>query len=248
VRSPLLAWLGLGCAACAPLRAPAAPGVERIVFVGDSLVNRSDAEHHLLEHVRERLARAHPGRAFELVNKGVNGDCIAEIRARLVADVGALEPSVVVLYWDSDAADVETANEPPQRAARLRSAYERDLTAVLHGLRGLTSRVIVSGPTLQGELPHGSNPKDGVLDAYAEINRRLCHRHHATWVDTRQAAFRWLRQNAATPREAGRLTEDGEHLSAAGAALVAERLAAAISHHLGRPVPEGGEAPSSEAE
>jgi lysophospholipase L1-like esterase len=238
VRRRLLAWLGLGCAACTPRHGPATPGVERIVFVGDSLVSRSDSDHRLLEQVHERLRHAHPGRTFELVNAGVSGDCIAEIRARLVADVGTRQPSAVVLYWDSDAANVEQPGDPPERVARLRGAYERDLAAVLDGLRGLTPRVVVSGPTLVGERPHGENAKDSVLDAYAQINRELCHLHHATWVDTRQAAFRWLRQNAQAPRDSGRLTEDGEHLSAIGVSLVATRLAGALSRHLGPPVPE----------
>ena len=61
MRCRLLAWLGLGFAACAPLRGPAAPGVERIVFVGDSLVNRSDGEHGLLERVRRVLEARAPG-------------------------------------------------------------------------------------------------------------------------------------------------------------------------------------------
>ena len=200
-------------------------------------MNRSDGDHGLLQQVRSLLQRAHPGRTFELVNAGVNGDCIAGIRARLVGDVSSLQPSAVVLYWDSDAADVEAPDDPPERVAHLRAAYERDLAAVLDGLRGLTPRVVVSGPTLMGERTQGENPKDAVLDAYADINRHLCRLHHATWVDTRRAAFRWLRQHAAPPQESGRLTVDGEHLSATGVELVAARLAAALSHHLGPPVP-----------
>ena len=98
--------------------------------------------------------------------------------------------------------------------------------------------MVVSGPTLMGELPRGRNPKDGILDAYAEINRRLCHAHHATWVDTRQAAFHWLGGNAPEERDSGRLTEDGEHLSATGVSLVASRLSEALVHHLGPLVPE----------
>jgi len=237
-RRRLLAWLGAGCAACAPLHGPAPPGVERIVFLGDSLVNRSEQDHHLLERVAELVRGARPGVALDLVNAGVNGDCIADIRAR-VKDVLPLAPSVVVLYWDSDAADVEGASDPPARVGLLRAAYERDLGLVLDALRAITPRVVVSGPTLMGERPRGRNAKDHVLDAYAEINRRLCRSHHATWVDTRQAAFRWLRRNAgAGRRDAGLLTEDGEHLSAAGVSLVADHLASALARHLGPLSPE----------
>jgi lysophospholipase L1-like esterase len=232
-RSRLLAWLGAACTSCAPAVGVAPPGVERVVFVGDSLVSRSDRDHALLARVRRALGRSHPAVALDLVDAGVNGDCIADIRARLGADVLALRPAVVVLYWDSDAADVEDEKVSNARSAALRSAYARDLGAVLATLRDATRHVIVSGPTLLGERPHGRNPKDHVLDAYAEINHRLAREHDAAWVDTRRAAFRWLTgQSEAGNRARGRLTEDGEHLNDAGTELVAEEMAAAIGHWL----------------
>jgi lysophospholipase L1-like esterase len=229
----LVAGLCAATAGCAHV-VPAAPaGVERVVFVGDSLVNRSDRDHGLLGQVQRALAGSHPGTAIDLVNAGVNGDCIADIRARLGEDVLALRPAAVVLYWDSDAADVEEAKESPARARALRAAYERDLSAVLATLRGAALHVIVSGPTLLGERPHGLNPKDAVLDAYAEINRRLSHVYHATWIDTRRAAFHRLRANPPDrERDSGQLTEDGEHLNAEGTKLVAAEVASAMSSWL----------------
>lgn len=229
LRRRLLVWLGLGCAACTPPRPPAVPGVERVVFVGDSLVNRSEEEHGLLARVGGLLERLHPDRRFELLNAGVNGDTIAGIRARLQHDVIDLAPSAVVLYWDSDAADVEDSEESPERAAELRVDYERHLAAVLDLLRSATPHVIVAGPTLYGERPRGQNPKDRVLDSYAEINRRISHLHRATWVDTRRAAFTALERDPAL-----RLTEDGEHLSAEGTMLLGDELAAALARQLGR--------------
>jgi lysophospholipase L1-like esterase len=95
------------------------------------------------------------------------------------------------------------------------------------------AHVIVSGPTLLGERPHGLNPKDVVLDAYAEINRRLSHEYHATWIDTRRAAFHWLRANPANrQRDSGQLTEDGEHLNAEGTRLVAAEMSYAMGRWL----------------
>jgi lysophospholipase L1-like esterase len=229
----LVGWLGAAGVACVHPHPAAPPGVERVVFVGDSLVNRSDRDHELLGLVRRDLAQTHPGVALDLVNAGVNGDCIADIRARLAQDVLALRPAAVVLYWDSDAADAEEAGEAAGRSRAIRAAYERDLSAVLARLREATPDVVVCGPTLLGERPHGRNPKDHVLDAYAEINRRIAHANHASWIDTRQAAFRWLRDNAdERDRAAGRLTEDGEHLNAAGTKLVAAEMAAALARWL----------------
>ncbi len=233
-RLRLLAWLGLGCAGCVPpVRGPATPGVQRIVFVGDSLVNRSDQEFSLLTRVREVVERNQPGVSLETINAGVNGDLISAIRARLQRDVLALAPAAVVLYWDSDAVDAESPEDSPERVAGRRLAYERDLDAVLRLLTAATPLVVVAGPTLAGERRHGRNLKDHVLDTYAAINHRCCLARRATWVDTRRAAFRWLRREAGRDRgESGRLTVDGEHLNAAGVALVAEQLGAALARGL----------------
>jgi lysophospholipase L1-like esterase len=231
----LVAWLGAAAAACAHgiHATPAPPGVERVVFVGDSLVNRSDRDHGLLDQVQRALAGSHPGTALHLVNAGVNGDCIADIRARLPEDVLALRPAAVVLYWDSDATDVEDAKESPAGARALRAAYEQNLSAVLATLSDTAPHVLVAGPTLLGERPHGLNPKDAVLDAYAEINRRLSHAYHVTWIDTRRAAFHRLRANPPDRRrDSGQLTEDGEHLNAEGTKLVAAEMASVMSRWL----------------
>jgi lysophospholipase L1-like esterase len=229
----LVAWLGAATAACVHAVPAAQPEVERVVFVGDSLVSRSDRDHGLLDQVRRALARTHPGTALDLVNAGDNGDRIADVRARLAQDVLALRPAAVVLYWDSDAADAEDARESPTRSRALRLAYERNLDAVLATLSAMTRYVVVSGPTLLGERPRGHNPKDHVLDAYAEINRRVSHEHHATWIDTRAAAFHWLQANRFDrDRESGQLTEDGEHLNAEGTNLVAGEIATAMDHWL----------------
>jgi lysophospholipase L1-like esterase len=232
----LAAWIGAASAtgvACAHAVAPAPPGVERVVFVGDSLVNRSDRDHGLLRLVQSSLERSHPGVALDLVNAGNNGDCIADILARLAGDVLALRPAAVVLYWDSDAADVEGAGESRERSRALRSVYRRNLAAVLTELREVTPNVVVAGPTLLGEQPRGQNPKDHVLDAYERINRHACRAHHVTWVDTRRAAFAWLSDHATPPGQgSGLLTEDGEHLNAAGTELVAGEIAAALGRWL----------------
>ncbi len=246
LRRRLAAWIGaasaLGAACAAHAVAPAPPGVERVVFVGDSLVSRSDGAHGLLGLVRGALERSHPGVALDLVNAGSNGDCIADIRARLPQDVLALRPAAVVLYWDSDAADAEDANESPEHSRARRTAYERDLDAVLTALREATPHVVVAGPTLLGERPRGKNPKDHVLDAYERINQRACHAHHVTWIDTRRAAFAWLADHATPPgQDSGSLTEDGEHLNAAGTELVAAEMASALGRWLsGRAAPMPG--------
>jgi lysophospholipase L1-like esterase len=204
------------------------PG-DRIVFFGDSLVHRSDGDHGLLDLVRRGLERRERSRRFELVEAGKNGDRIADLKKRLQKDVLDLRPSAVVLYWDSDASDVDEAGLGPAQLAAVRGAYERDLAEVLEALERVGVYVIVTGPTLIGEKPRGQNRKDAQLDAYASLNRSLAIRFGARYLDTRSLFFAHEARGTADP-----LTEDGEHLSATGVRLVAREVLRALHRWLHR--------------
>jgi len=199
---------------------------ERIVFFGDSLVHRSNGDHGLLDLVRRGLQVREQGRRFELVEAGHNGDRIADLKKRLRKDVLDLRPSAVVLYWDSDASDVDEAGLAPAQVAAVREAYQRDLGEVLGALEGVGAYVIMTGPTLMGEKPRGQNPKDPQLDAYASLNRSAAARFRARYLDTRRLFFE------SAPGAPGPLTDDGEHLSARGVGLVAQEVLRALHHWL----------------
>jgi len=202
---------------------------DRIVFFGDSLVHRSNGDHGLLDLVRRDLERRERSRRFELIEAGKNGDRIGDLKKRLRKDVLDLRPSAVVLYWDSDASDVDEAGFGPAQLAAVRDAYQRDLAEVLEALERAGAYVIVTGPTLIGERPRGQNPKDAQLDAYASLNRSVAMRFGARYLDTRRLFFERDALGAGDP-----LTEDGEHLSANGVRLVAREVSRALHRWLRR--------------
>lgn len=221
-----------------PQTSPADPSVVRIVFVGDSLVHRSAKDHGLLEQARAELSRRHPTRRFDVVDAGVNGDMIADIQARLDDDVIVLKPAAVVLYWDSDVSDVDESRMSTSEVAARRRAYRAVLQDVLTRLVRSGAHVIVSGPTLIGEAPRGQNPKDGMLDDYRRINRAVARSANVAYVDTRRAFLAQLAPQAASGQPKMRLTEDGEHLNDAGAAVALRQFVAAIDAWLrARPAP-----------
>jgi lysophospholipase L1-like esterase len=207
----------------------ATPPLERIIFFGDSLVHRSDGDHGLLALVRGGLEERERGRRFELIEAGHNGDKIADLKKRVNEDVLARRPSAVVLYWDSDVSDVDEGRLSPAQFAAVRAAYESNLSDVLRALVRARAHVIMTGPTLIGEKRRGQNPKDAQLDAYAALNRRMAADSGVRYLDSRHAFF--ARETAATD---GPLTEDGEHLSAAGVRLLAHEVLRALHHWLHR--------------
>ena len=234
---------------------PPPPGVERVVFVGDSLVNRSEQDHGLLGLVRtspralaprrrprprerrqqRRLHRRHP-------------------RAGSPADVLALRPAAVVLYWDSDAADVEDADETPG-ALRARCAPPTSATSTRcsRPCARATPHVVVAGPTLLGERPRGRNPQGPRprrlrADQPARLPRppRDVGRHAPRRVRVAAASTRRARTGtrAPSPRTASTSTP-------AGTALVAAEMASALGHlarragRRGRPSTPGRAAPEA---
>jgi len=229
-------------AASAPAQPPAALAdprpIETIVFLGDSLVHRSNQDHALLAGIRQDLEARHPGRRLELVDAGVNGDQIAEIRERLDRDVLQRRPGAVVLYWDSDVSDVDESHLAPRAREAVRSAYERDLEEVLSRLAASGAHVVVSGPTLIGERPHGRNPKDAQLDAYRDLTRRVCSDVGVHYVDTRHAFERARPHGASAGIDEGLLTEDGEHLNERGTLIVRRLFVEALDGWLRREHPD----------
>jgi lysophospholipase L1-like esterase len=229
--------------ACRPATTPAKPAAAaadtKIVFVGDSLVHRSARDHGLLDRIRKDLVRSHPSRTFEIVEAGVNGDRIADIRARLDHDVLDLRPDAVVLYWDSDVSDVDERTMTPDGVRQVRAAYEADLRAVIDRLVASGAHVVVSGPTVIGERPHRRNERDVQLDAYRHINRRVALSLKIEYVDTRQTFF--ARRPAGAPPDVdhGLLTEDGEHLNDLGVEIAQSLFVRAIDAWLNKP-PDAG--------
>jgi lysophospholipase L1-like esterase len=218
--------------------------------VGDSLVHKAAQDHGMLDGVSRELAKRHPGLQFEVVDAGVNGDMIADILARLDAEVIALKPAAVVLYWDSDVSDVDESRLSPAEVSSRRTAYQRTLRDVVKRLVDSGAHVIVSGPTLLGEALHGQNPKDRMLDEYRRINRAVARSFNAAYVDTRRAFLQRLTEHPPADRDTKVLTEDGEHLNDAGAAVAQAQFVAALDWWLrAKPAaeprsPEGGTRPT----
>jgi lysophospholipase L1-like esterase len=235
---------GIGCvvaivliaAACAPVVAPKAPPdgrpEKRIVFVGDSFVHRSLKGHGVLDALRDELGRLHPAYSLSVIDAGVNGNRIGDILERLDRDVLEERPDAVVLYWDSDVSDVDERGMTPAEVRELRASYERDLRQVLSRLLASGAFVIMSGPTLIGERPHGHNAKDAQLDAYRRINRRVARSLGIRYVDTRRAFFAARPPGTPADVSKGLLTEDGEHLNQQGALLVQKMFAEALNNWL----------------
>ena len=74
----------------------------KIILFGDSLMNVGYSYYNL----GEKLQHQFPYVSLTIVNSGVNGDKIADMKARMYTDVVDQHPDAVLIYWDSDVSDL----------------------------------------------------------------------------------------------------------------------------------------------
>ncbi len=204
----------------------------RIVGLGDSMINSSQHDHQMLDLIGDLIQPSLRTPFVQLFDMGRGNQPIAKIRSRLLWTIDPFLPDAVLLYFGSDC-DNDDALLSAAQKLDLRRAYRRNLGFVLKHLQRRARYVVVTGPTLMGELPHGRNPKDAMLDAYRNLTRAVAAKRGIDYIDSRAAFFAALPRGWAQP--AGHLTWDGEHLNARGAALVARLVAERLSVWLARP-------------
>jgi hypothetical protein len=197
------------------------PRSMRVILFGDSLVKRKD--NYIGRMMQKSLRKSYSD--IKIYSSGVSGDCISDLRRRLTDDVlerkafGLLRfwvldpPDAVIMYWDSDAVDVENSLDED-----ILHSYVEDLQFVLETLKEKVSFVALGGPTLDGELPYGQNEKDSTLDFYADINRNITTGLGMTYLETRKLFFDNLPDQWSN--DVGYLTDDGEHQNIKGASLL----------------------------
>lgn len=160
-----------------------------IVFLGDSITEGVIGA-SFVDRVRNALA----GRA-RIVNAGINGDTVVNMRWRVRRDVATHQPDVVVVM--SGLNDIGTAHAlTPQRIYyRLVKGNLVDLTprrfaagyrALLDEIRRYTrAQIVLCTPTTLTEDPAAQ--VQNVVDTYAVIVRSIAHQQGLNLIDVREA-------------------------------------------------------------
>lgn len=203
-----------------------------IVLFGDSLISNTNSDYGLCRNLESRLESLHKDRDVVVGCYGAGGRRANDLRMSMNDEVLARPasllygwlnsryvlppPQAVIIYFDSDASDVD---ESLYNVDALRRRYIWNLTEVVKAITEKVPYVALGGPTLYGEyMPRGSNPDDRKFDEYCAINRKICKRYNVTYLETRNLFFSNLPQDWSEIE--GYLTQDGEHHNAAGAKLI----------------------------
>lgn len=162
---------------------------DRLLFIGDSItdVGRKRDDFYDLgkgypKIVAEKLARDYPESHIEVLNRGIGGDKLINLRQRFDTDCLALKPDVVsILIGVNDVWHLMDKNEALLTQGRLR-AFENDYRYLLDILQAAgCSRIVLMEPYV---LPH---PEKRLrwrkhLDPRIHIIRTLAKEYHTKFV------------------------------------------------------------------
>lgn len=200
---------------------------QKLVCVGDSITEAPDGYVSVMARM---IAAAYPERAITVVNRGVSGNRVPDMYARLERDVIAEKPDWVTVnvgvndvwhgFFDFDA-NVEIPEGGGPNGVPLKE-YEETLVRLVQTLQERThAGIILVTPTVIGEDPF--TPANRMLEGYVEAMERtasalgvgICPMH-SVFVET------LARGKAVNPGFT--LTTDGVHMNAVGNMLMAIAL------------------------
>ncbi|HQQ64380.1 MAG TPA: SGNH/GDSL hydrolase family protein [Pseudomonadales bacterium] len=173
----------------------------KLLFIGDSITDSNRAKpvaegnetgNGYVSLVNAWLAANFPAHAIRVINMGINGNTVRELKARWRKDVLELKPDWLSIFIGIN--DVWRQFDTPLRTEQhvLIDEYERELDALIESAKpGLQGLVLMTPYFLE---PNRSDPMRATMDAYGDVVRKLAGKHAAILVDT-QAALDALMQH-----------------------------------------------------
>jgi len=217
----------------------------RLLFIGDSItdcgrkrpVGEGDGPralgHGYVSLLQAAIFAAYPDYALQILNTGVSGDTVHDLRARWTPDVLSLRPDWLSIFigindvWKHCApwGEVESANGLDESIAMLDELVVRTQPR-------LSGLILMTPYYLQ---PERTDPTRQAMDRYGAGVRRLAEQRGAVLVDT-QAAFdrvmSWI-----DPFE---LAEDRVHVGQTGHLVLARAVLDALGFDWSRIPPSLG--------
>jgi len=213
--------------------APALKKDDKIIMLGDSITQgggdpqkeKNPNPNGYISLVQKALNEKHKDLDIKVFNKGISGNKVSNLQARLQKDVLDLKPNVVFIYigindvWHWDL---------PKHTGTTKEEFEAGLKDIIGKIKAIGGRVILCTPSVIGEKTDGSNKQDKMLAEYAEISRGVAKAEGLTLCDLNAAFTAYLKENNKENKEKGVLTGDRVHLNPAGNKLVAETMLKAL--------------------
>ncbi len=200
----------------------------KIVFFGDSITDcdrdRSDINslgYGYVKVLADKLRPIYPDMDIELINKGVSGNEVCDLLARVHSDVIDLQPDAVVIMIGINNVIHQFKIDKQLDLKQ----FERDLVALIEALKEAGIVVIFLEPFL---LPAPDKRRlRPLFDKELEIINRVCTKMCDEFV-----AYDEMFNGLCESRPYSLYSEDGVHPTFKGSNLIANTAIKAIRKHL----------------
>lgn len=195
---------------------------KRVVFLGDSLTQNGALQGGFIELLKSELKINGLEEKYELIGKGIGGNRIRELLARLEKDVIDLKPDLVFIMVGIN--DIGFFTWHPEDGGTPIDQYNLGLTYMVKRIQQKGGKVVLCTPTVIEERGDGKNPLDKELDQYSDIVRKVAKETGSQLCDTRQAFVSYLKKNNPENNLKDILTTDYVHLNEKGNQLVMKTM------------------------
>ncbi|HEV7298622.1 MAG TPA: SGNH/GDSL hydrolase family protein [Tepidisphaeraceae bacterium] len=204
---------------------------QKLVMIGDSITDtgraRPIAEGHgqlgngYVAMVDALISGAYPDRQIRVVNVGISGNTVRDLKDRWTTDMIEQKPDWLSVMIGTN--DVWRHFAPPRRpeALILPEEYEATYREILREVRPSLKGLVLMTPFYIE--PNKSEPMRARMDEYGALVKKVAADHDAIFVDT-QAAF----DRATTTLYPGMLAGDRVHPNPHGHAILAMAFLKAI--------------------
>lgn len=194
--------------------------MKKIVFIGDSITENGRFDDPLglgvgyVRVIHDYLTITYPDKDFEIVNKGISGNRITDLKERWEQDVLAEKPDLLSISIGVN--DVWRQLDRKEIPQVYPDQYEEIYLELLtKTTEQLDVPIVLMEPTVIEENPEAEGNQ--LLKPYLNIVRKMAEKFSAILVPTHQAMIDY-RLNGGNYD----LTTDGVHMNSAGDLLMAK--------------------------
>jgi lysophospholipase L1-like esterase len=157
---------------------------------------------------------------YDLFGGGVSGNKVTDLHARLIRDVIAQSPHIVVIWIGVN----DVLHKYRLGTGTDAIIFEKTYREIVKQLLEDKIRLLLVTLAVIGEKNDHTNYADDELDQYATIIKKIGADYELAVCDMRSLFQRYEINNNPYNADSGILTTDGVHLNATGNNFVAEEL------------------------
>lgn len=204
----------------------------KLIMIGDSITDcgRSRMAHGeealgngYVRLVNSLLAATYPQMGIEILNKGINGNTVRDLKSRWQRDVLDLDPDWLSIMIGINDVWRNFDNWMPNEGQVSIEEYEDSLDEIIGRVSPSLKGLVLMTPYLL--QPDRTDPMRVLMDKFGAVVNKLANKYDAIFVDT-QAAF----DEALVNMDAMDLSEDQVHLNLTGHMILARAFLKAVNY------------------